>query len=462
MKIAPQIKLETKINISPKITSELRLTPQMRQAIMILRLPLLELKSFLDKELIENPLLEEATSRGEDELKAGSEIDKLIEQIEGDFAERNQVYDSQMQKRRDFLERCLTKPITLAEHLSSQLRMLNLSESEQRIGEMIIGSLDDNGYLRFSLNEIAEMLGVDIEQAQRALYIIQALDPPGVGARNLEECLLIQLRAKGRNDSLAGLIVKLHLFNLEMKRYDKISKTLGVSILEIKHARDEIARLEPKPGRNFGCQQTINIIPDAILQKIEDDYRVESKAKEFLQFRVNPHYKKMLKEKNIPESAKKYLREKLASALWLIRAVEQRQDTIRKIIECIIDLQREFLDKGSLYLKPLQLKDIANILGMHKSTISRAVADKYIQTPQGVFELRYFFDEGLKNACQNHSYKSIKVQIESLINEENPQKPLSDEKIVLILRGQGIHIARRTVAKYREELRILPSYLRKQ
>ena len=435
----------------------------MRQAIDILQLPLLELRSFLDRELSENPLLEEIMPESGEELKSGEDIDRLVEELENDFSVEGQVYSNQAQRKKDFIEGILARPETLEEHLLSQLRILSLSESEREIGEMIIGSLDDNGYLRFSLNEIALTVGVDIRETERVLFLIQGLEPPGVGARNLEECLLIQLKAKGRSDSLASQIVRNYFFDLEMRRYEKIARSLGVSISEIKQARDEIVRLEPKPGRNFGQLQARGLVPDVVLQKENDGYRIENCAEDYLKLRVNPFYKKLLKQSNLPESTKGYLKAKLGSALWVIRSINQRQETIRKIVECIVNLQRDFLEKGPLYLRPLQLKDVANILGIHKSTVCRAIAGKHIQTPYGILELRYFFDEGIKNnVCQVSSSKSIKAWIENLINEEDSANPLSDEKIVQILQSQGIDIARRTVAKYREQLGILPSFLRKE
>ncbi|MFH1338395.1 MAG: RNA polymerase factor sigma-54 [Candidatus Omnitrophota bacterium] len=462
MKLAPQIRLENEINVRPEVAPRLRLTPQIKQAINILQMPLLELKNFLDRELTENPLLERENPECEGEMKSGEEIDRLVARADDEFEDAEQGCGSQFQKNKDFLESLLTKPVTLAEHLFRQLRILNLSESEQKIGEMIIGNLDDNGYLHTSLNEIAAMLGAEAGQAERMLSIIQEFDPPGVGARDLEECLFIQLKAKGEDSYLASLIIKNHFFDLKMKRYEKISRRLGISVSEIKQARDKIACLEPKPGRNFGHREATNIIPDMILRKADGDFIIESNANE-LRLRINPFYKRMLNGNNIPGPAKKYLKERLGSALWLIKAVNRRQETIRRIIECLIVLQREFLDKGPLHLNSLQLKDVADILRLHKSTVSRAIAGKYIQTPAGIFELKYFFDGGIKDDnSRPRSSKNIKARIENLINTEDPKKPLSDERIARILRSQGIRLARRTVAKYREQLKFLPTYLRKQ
>ncbi len=456
------LRLKSECTISPRVATHLKLTPLMRRSIDILQLPTPELRSLLERELIENPLLEEDIICSEEESRYRDNMDGFSDGLSRDYQEREYFYDRQKQAEANFLEEMLTQQTSLSEYLLVQLRMSNLSESEYKIGEMIIGNLDDNGYLRASVQEISTLLGMDILAVENVLSVIQAFDPPGVAARSLEECLLIQLRIKGRSDSLASLLVKGYLSDLKRKRYAKISRLTGVSIKEIRQACNEIALLEPKPGRNFGPQQATSIMPDVVLHRIEDNYWIEYRDRRLLQIRLSPFYKRLLRERNLPSSTKKYLREKFDSARWLMRAVKQRWETMNKIIECIINLQREFLDKGSLYLKPLRLKDVADMLGMHKSTISRAIAGKYIQTPQGTVEMRYFFDDGASMGEQSRAYRSIKAWIQNVVEEEDSRSPLSDEQIKQILQRQGVCISRRTIAKYRGQLRILPSYLRRQ
>jgi RNA polymerase sigma-54 factor len=453
---------KSECKVKAEVRPELKLYPGIRLAMQVLQLPLLELKGFVEKELAENPLLEESIQETSDDLRVDEDVDRFIEQVEGDINAETRVFDSQAIKFKDFLESRITKPVTLAEHLLSQLKMQSLSESEQKIGEMIIGCLDDNGYLLFSLADLAEALGENINKVEKVLNIIQRFEPYGVGARNLQECLSAQLRLSGNNNSLEELVVKNHLLDLEKRRYDKISRILGVSISRIKQVRDMISHLEPKPGRRFGKQYTVNIIPDIILHKIDNDYVIENNTEFIPRIRINSFYKNLLKNHSVSGLTKDYLKERLDSACWLVNAINKRRKTISRIVECIIDLQRDFFERGTFYLKPLQLKDIAGILGMHKSTISRAIAGKYIQTPQGIFELKYFFDEGIKNDYHIHSQKCIKAMIEDVIDEESSLNPLSDNGLANILKEKGISISRRTVTKYREQLKISPSYLRKE
>ena len=452
MKAVLQLKPECKAKLT--VRPGLKVTALMKQSIEILQMPCFELNNLLSREISNNPLLEE--------VRPASSSDEFFNQDGFDNIEQGQVFSKELQKKRNFLEGLLTKPEMLEEHLLRQLRILGLSESEERIGELIIGSINDSGFLCFSLDEIAQFANADRGKVEKVLVLVQRFDPAGVAARDIKECLLLQLKMKGEGDSLAAMIVSEHFYDLEMKRHDKIAKSLQTTAERVKDAREQIARLEPRPGRNFGPYNAPAIIPDIILQKVGDEYRIETNKEEVLWLRVNPDYKILLKNNQVLDSTKKYLREKLGSALWLIRTLEKRQRTIIRIVECILNLQRDFLEQGPIYLKPLELKDVARILGIHKSTVSRAISGKYIQTPQGLFRLRDFFDGGIKDNNHCYAQRGIKEIMKELISNEQGQNYLSDSKIAKILRSKGINIARRTVAKYREQLRILPSYLRRR
>ncbi len=465
--------LETKIE--QKQTQALILTPQMKLAIHLLQLPLIELNTFLERQIVENPLLEETDENfnkkefdkdiepsnvagsGKDEIGKFIDIDE--QSIENFGKER---YDPDQENRRRYRENIATKAPTLSEHLMMQLDIFFQSDAQKTIGEIIIDNIDKNGYLQASLGEIALDLNIRIEDAEETLPLIQSFSPIGVGARSLSECLLLQLKHKGKEFSLAGEIVKTYLTDLEKKQFKKIAKSLGVSIDEVKSAFQEILRLEPKPGRSFGKERPRYITPDILLYSSEDGYKIEINNEGMPEFRISPYYKKLLRNKNTPEETTRYLRKKLNQALWLVKAAEHRSTTIRRVTECIIKIQKDFLDNGPDFIKPLTLKEVAQSVGVSESTVSRIVANKYIHTPHGLYKLRRFFSGKIKqNNGEALSIESIKTRIKELIYDEKNSKPLSDESIVRILLSEGINVARRTVTKYRKLLKILPSNLRK-
>jgi len=423
-----------------KLTYKLKLTPQIKLGINLLPMPLIKLKEYIEKQVEENPLLE----------------------LESTEPLKQENYNFEDEEKKNYLESLITKPATLAEHLLKQLHMLTASGHDRKIGELIIGNIDDDGYLRSSLKEIAGSGQTKVSKVEKVLSLIQTFNPIGVGARDLRECLLLQLKTKGKENSLAGQIIDKHLPPLEKKRYKYIAKKLKVSIEKIKEAMKEIAQLEPKPGRSFNTERTIRLIPDAILKKDKQGYAVIFNDWELPRINLNDKYKQMIKQTNTPQDTKEYLKERLKSAQTLIDAVRKHKETIQAVTEEIVSLQKDFLDNGEAGFKPMTLEQIAKIIGKHKSTIARAVTNKYLQTPWGILELRSFLNSGIKQKNgELFSSKAIKSKIKDLIKNENKNNPLSDQQIVGFLKREGIAISRRTIAKYRTRLKLLPSQSRR-
>jgi RNA polymerase sigma-54 factor len=483
-----------------RLSQQLVMTPQLRQAIKILQVSRLELEQLVDQELTENPVLEEVLESVEaaDEEKPRTE-EQLEERADGDdgweepraretTAEiepaggmkeidwkdyldnyRNDWHgasatsaDSDDDKRLA-LENTLVRAQSLTEYLLWQLRMNEMEPDGASVMCPLLGNMDKDGYLRMSIEEIAFQSNREFEVVERALNAIQALDPPGVGARDLRECLILQLRSRGEEDSLAAAIIRDHLVLLQGKRYDKIAKELNVSVEEVVTAANLIATLEPKPGRNFGEGDTRYITPDVFVHNVGGEYVVTLNEDGLPRLRVSSYYRRVLGEAGAGE-AKRYIQEKMRAAQWLIKSIHQRQRTLFLVTSSIVKFQNEFLDKGVAYLRPLVLKDVAMDIGMHESTVSRATADKYVQTPQGIFELKYFFTSSLssRDGGDEVSAESVKDRIREIIAGEDARRPLSDQHIAKMLAKENVEIARRTVAKYREMMGILPSSKRRQ
>jgi RNA polymerase sigma-54 factor len=466
-----------KIKLSQKMVQKMALTPQMRQSIHILQLPLLELKDYLEQQIEENPTLEDARDLELMASLSDEKLNKLLERREeykGDFETVfNAGYSQEeAQKKQNYRESLITKGPTLQEHLIRQLRMQSLNKTDYKIAELLISHIDENGYFQSSAEEIAQTLaskGIEVspQDVDNILCLIQTFEPIGTGARDLKECLIIQLKAKGKQDSLCYQIVEHHLPDLARNKLKVIAKSLKVPLIQVKEVSKEISRLEPKPGRLFTQTETRRILarpPDIIVEKIDNQYEIIVNNRELPKLKISAHYKNLLSRKDTSEETKKYLKEKINSALWLIKAVAQRQDTIRRIAECIIGIQGDFFEQGQEErLKPLTLQEVAQRVERNESTISRVVNNKYIQTPYGIFKLNYFFSGSYKTEQGlSISSEAIKSQIINLIDEEDHRHPLSDDKIVKSFKAQGINIARRTIAKYREELKIPPSHLRKE
>ena len=439
--------MQLELKPANKLTYKFRLTPQMRLSINLLQMPLVKLKEFVAKQVEENPLLE---------------IEKL--EAPTNEAESDLNYNSdEDEEKQNYRESLITNPVSLQEHLSKQLHLLANIEDERKIGEFIIENVNDDGYLKISIEEMAKVSQAAPSQIQKVLSLIQTFDPIGVGARDLRECLLLQIKAKGEQNSLAGQIIDKYLPYLEKKRFEFIAKKLRVPVERIKEAIKEIANLEPKPGRSFNTEKAVRLIPDCLLKRNNDKYEVMLNDWELPSLNLNPKYKRMLRQEDIAEDTKEYLKERLGAAKFLINAINNRKETIKKVAEAIVYIQKDFLDNGMQNLKPMTLSQIAHLVDKHKSTVSRTVNNKYLQTPDGIFELRHFLSSGVKQENgEFYSSKAIKSKIKELIENETKENPLTDQEVVNLLKTEGISISRRTIAKYRHQLKVLSSQSRKE
>jgi RNA polymerase sigma-54 factor len=470
-----------------KLSLQQILAPQLQQSLHLLQVPSLELKSLVQEELQQNPLLEEVPKdEPRVDVEAGGEelpADKNGAKEESDFKEEFEVLSKlddewreyfaqttsfrgrstdQEEQRRHFFD-SLVEQKSLQQHLLEQLNFAGLPEDQRKAAELIIGSINDDGYLLTPIEELAVNSGLPIERLQQALDLVQTFHPVGVGARNLKECLLIQLHRLDKSESIEAVVVNQHLDDLGRKRYREIGKALNLTLEEVQRIANFISTLEPKPGRMFSAEQQQYVAADVIVQKIAGEYVVMLNDDQIPHLRISNSYKELMASSEKSAEAAEYIRDKIRAGKFLIKSIHQRQQTIQNIARVIVERQREFLDKGIAFLKPLTMAQVAGVVGVHETTVSRAVANKYMQTPQGLFEMKYFFTPGFETAGGAAlSNTSVKEQIAKLIEREDPGKPMSDQEIVAILKEQGIPIARRTVAKYRNELNILPSNLRKK
>jgi RNA polymerase sigma-54 factor len=462
------------------------LAPQMQQSLQLLQAPTLELRQLIHQELQQNPTLEEITTdvvsieaeteslNAKDERKEKDELDfkeeyevlaKLDEEWREYFSRHNvhRQRSPEEEEARQFLFDSLVQPESLQEHLLNQLQLSGASDQERRVGELLIGSIDDNGYLSTSLEDISQNSGLPVEELQHVLDLIQTFSPVGVGARDLRECLLIQLERLGKSDSIEAAIVRDHLEDLGKKRYPEIAKALNLTIEDINRIASFISTLEPRPGRAFSHDANSYVTPDVLVKKMGDDFSVILNDDQIPHLRISNTYKELMARDNNAQDVKDYLKERIRAAKFIIKSIHQRQQTIYNIATEIVKRQRDFFEKGVAGLKPLTMNDVAQVVGVHETTVSRAVSNKYMQTPHGIFEMKYFFTSGYTTADgQVVSNTSVKEAVAELIAKEDPSKPLSDQEIVKMLTEKGIPIARRTVAKYRAELKILPSHLRKK
>lgn len=470
-----------------KLSQQLVMTPQLQQAIKLLQLSRMELIELVQQELEENPVLEEGVEAEPAEAaeiaegdKDSGNLDNQVEEVKADEEGMNdidwQTYlegynlggtvasSYEEDEERPSYENLLTKKRTLVDHLMWQLTLTKMSDWESRIATEIIGNIDDAGYLKATVEEIATTTGDDIELVEEALAIVQEFDPPGVGGRNLQECLLLQVRYLEMEGSLVESILRDHISELENRKYQVIAKALGVHLDEILAAAKIIASLDPRPGSPFGQEDVHYITPDIFVYKIGGEYVVVLNDEGLPNLRINSFYRSALSgASEVDEKAGEYIQEKMRGAVWLIKSIHQRQRTIYKVAKSIIKFQREFFDSGIEHLKPLVLRDVANDIDMHESTISRVTTNKYMQTPGGLFELKYFFNSGISTTGgESVASESVKTRIKEIIAGENPKKPFSDQKIVLLLKENGIDIARRTVTKYREMLGVGSSTERKR
>ena len=443
---------------------KLVMTPELRQAITILQLPALELGHYIEQQLQENPFLEireeepELVSTAQETADRGEkkEYDSDWEDYFQDSSDLGFVQWEEEKQVFPF-DNIASNPPSLADHLLFQLHLATGDERLRVIGEYLIGNIDEQGYLRVSLEEVASGVGASLDEVERALALIHTFDPPGVGARSLQECLLIQVEQAGIQDDLLVKVINNHLEDLAKGKVGRMSQVLGVSVQEIQRVADVIKTLEPKPGRMYGTTGTVrHIVPDVTLEKVGNDYVIIINDAFLPRLAVNSAYRSALSKESDLET-RNFVENKLNAAVWLIRSIEQRRLTLYKVASCLVELQRDFLDYGVKYLKPLNLKKVAEMIGLHESTVSRATANKYVQTPQGVFEMKFFFSSGLAGKDgRKTSAESVKKMLEELIAGENPKNPLNDQQIAEYFQRQGVRISRRTVAKYRGELGIPP------
>ncbi|PNU19764.1 RNA polymerase sigma-54 factor [Geothermobacter hydrogeniphilus] len=482
-----------------KMSQQLVMTPQLQQAIKLLQLSRMELLDMVQQELEENPILEEGGEQAEEkepeepetgeETTAAAEAEKAEAEPANENAEEMpedpaglkdeidwqaylegytqsgttaDIYESD--DDRPSYENLLTRKSTLAEHLMWQLNLSRIVDRKRAIAAEIIGNLDADGYLQASLEEIAGACRVTAEQVEEVLLLVQQFDPPGIACRDLRESLLRQVEHLGMQGSLVERVLLDHIRELEARKYPVIAKALGVSLDEVLGAAKIISNLDPRPGSAYGEEDVHYITPDIFVYKISDEYVVVLNDEGLPNLRINSFYRNALSgSREVDAKAGEYIQEKMRGALWLIKSIHQRQRTIYRVTKSIVKFQREFFDKGIAYLKPLVLRDVAEDIEMHESTISRVTTNKYVQTPQGLFELKFFFNSGISTTGGDTiASESVKSKIQEIISGENPKKPYSDQKIVEILRESDIDIARRTVTKYREMLGIGSSTERKR
>ncbi len=487
--------LELRQNL--KLTQQLVMTPQLQQAIKLLQLSRLELIETINQELEANPVLEEISTGELEQSSDGSRESGAREETEWpedtvpDLAasddakipwekeavkETNwqEVWDDEYrralpsysfeEKEAPNYENIVASGSDLPDHLIWQLQLSDMDDRQRGIAQHIIGNLDRDGYLKATVEEIAQASSAREDEVEAVLSRLQEFDPVGVAARDLRECLLIQIRHLGLTDPLVQELVSEHLHQVELHNYQQIAKATGRSAEEVVQAIEVIKSLEPRPGRAFSSEATQYVVPDIYVYKVDDEYVVSLNEEEMPNLRISPFYKEAVKNGKAPDQAKEFIQEKMKSAIWLIKSIHQRKKTIFKVTQSIVKFQRDFLDKGIAYLKPLVLRDVAEDVGMHESTISRVTSNKYVHTPQGIFELKYFFSTGLprRDGSRDVASQSVKEKIKRLIETEDPVKPYSDKQIVEILARDNIKIARRTVAKYRDLMGILPSSRRKR
>ncbi len=453
---------------------KLIMTPELRLALKILQLPTIELEELIKEELESNPVLDiveyDFDEKTEDSKSKDGEDKSTIEEIDWkeylqyqgkSYYIENNINDEKSEMTYDNF---ITYSDTLKDYLLFQLNTINLSKKERRIGQYIIESLNDNGYLTLSTADIAKIMNIAIDEVDKMLKLIQSFEPAGVGAINLIECLLIQIRTKNMKDENLEIIIKEHLNDIARNRITAIAKKLLITVEKAQEYCDIIKNLEPKPGRSFSCGNECRyIVPDVFIEKIDDEYIIIVNDNYGSRLMVNRYYKNIINTEDKSSEAMKFVSDKLSSALWLIKSLEQRKNTLYRVVKTILEYQMDFFEKGDKYLKTMTLKDIADTIEVHESTVSRAINGKYAQTPKGLFDIKYFFRSGIETSFgADISSESIKKMITSIIENEDVLKPLSDQAIANTLENKGYKISRRTVAKYRGEIGIPSSSLRRR
>ncbi|HYE30153.1 MAG TPA: RNA polymerase factor sigma-54 [Methylomirabilota bacterium] len=495
------------LHLSQKMSLQQVLAPQLQQSLALLQAPTLELKALVEQELQQNPVLEEISALDmEQDNKAtredGVQVDisdpaeppsdvqydpatekpnnDPVDDFQAEFDRLAQIdqewrdsfspgatssrFTEEDEEKRQFMFDSLVASASLQENLIEQVRFSDLTEKQRPIAEMIIGNIDDYGYLQSSVDELAFSTNIPADQILEVLKVIQTFHPAGVGARDLRECLMLQLQRADKTETLEYKILDRHMDALGKRRFPEIARGLGVTVEDIQEAASRIGQLEPRPGRDFLPDNQHYVVPEIfVTHGVDGEYVVSTNSDHVPHLRISNTYKDLMSQANSSEEVREYIREKIRAGKFLIKSLHQRQQTIINIGKEIVKRQREFFDKGVTHLKPMTMVQVAEAVGVHETTVSRAVSGKYMQTPTGVFEMKYFFTSGIKTSSGGGmSNTSVKDIINEMISKENPQKPLSDEEIVNMLAAKGIVIARRTIAKYRSELNILPSHLRKR
>lgn len=476
--------MSMQLKTSLKLSQQLRMTPQLQQAIKMLQLSRLELENEIRKEIDENPVLEEIMDTVED--------DPSVE-LTSTTQEKDSSSDDQDPQRQDEFEygddelqykglsstapseainydNFISVSQTLKEHLQWQASLSGFNEEEMEMVGLLISHIDDNGYIKIPLEQIAAEENLDVKELEEILPFVQEFDPPGVGSRDLKECLSLQAKHLEEDTTDVMHVIEHHLKDMEKKNYESIAKAMNLTIEEVVEICKIILSFDPKPGRAFQSSDTQYVTPDVYVYKVGEEYVVALNEEGLPKLKISSFYKSLLTEgkpvtplQGESKQTQDYIQDKLKSAVWLIKSIQQRQRTIYKVTESIVKHQMEFFEKGPAFIRPMILKDIANDIEMHESTVSRVTTNKYVHTPRGIFELKYFFNSGISKTDGDFlASESVKLKIKELVAKENMKKPLSDQKIVDLLREDGIEIARRTVAKYRDVLGILPSSKRKK
>jgi RNA polymerase sigma-54 factor len=493
------------LQLSQKMALSQVLAPQLQQSLALLQAPTLELKALVEQELQQNPVLEEVgvietdheekTIRGEAdrdqtdpaEPPADTTFDPASEKTNGEpvddfqaefeklvqmdqewrdhFSAANMPsrHSEEDEERRQYMFDSLVANTSLQETLLEQVRLSELDDEQRQIAEMIIGNIDDRGYLRATVAELAFSTNIDSEKIESVLKVVQSFHPAGVACRDLRECLMLQMERADKTNTLEYRILERCFDALGKRKLPEISRALSADVVDVQEAIAKIALLEPNPGRDFVSDNQQYVVPEIFVNKVGEEYVVSSNNDQVPHLRISNHYKDLMAQAQSSPEVREWIRDKIRAGKFLIKSLHQRQETILNIAREIVKRQREFMEKGVSALRPMTMVQVAEVVGVHETTVSRAVSGKYMQTPLGVFEMKYFFTSGIKTASgEGMSNTSVKDLINEMIKVEDPSKPLSDEEIVKLLSAKGIVIARRTVAKYRSELNILPSHLRKK
>ncbi|HTI69080.1 MAG TPA: RNA polymerase factor sigma-54 [Candidatus Limnocylindria bacterium] len=492
------------LHLSQRLSQQMVLSPQLQQSLALLQAPVLELKAMVEQELQQNPVLEEMAAieaetetretRGDDdapsadpaepppdvqfdpatERNSTEPVDKFDEVMQtllrmdeewrDHFAQTNTInrVSEEDEERRQHMFDSLTGHTSLQEHLLDQVRNSEVTEAQMPVAEMIIGNIDDRGYLTSKPEELTFSTGVATEQIVEVLKLIQSFDPPGVGARDLRECLMLQLERAGRTESIEYKMLRDHMDALGKRRFPEIARHLDITAADAQEAAGLIAQLDPRPGSAFTDDSNQYVVPEITVERDGSDFVITSNSEFLPHLRISNTYKDLLSQAETSSEVREYIRDKIKAGKFLIKSLHQRQSTILNIANEIVKRQRDFFDKGVDHLRPMTMAQIAEVVHVHETTVSRAVSGKYMRTPQGIFEMKYFFTTGVATSSgENMSNTSVKNILADLITNEDKGSPLSDEELVARLKGQGIMIARRTVAKYRAELGVLPSHLRR-